>query len=631
MSADRKGARETGKEKKPGRKRMGAGKRLRLTLRGSRLLWKEAPGYMALQYVTPVLREAASYWEIFFTARLLDEILGARTLRGLILYAGLLLLGGHLLRHMSGLLESVVSQKSFIFWQQTQMIFARKVMELDYSLLEEEEVHMLYKRVERETYNDGKNLAPLQRTLPFIVGELASIGLAVAMVWEFVQVMSGHGILLAGFVCLTAGGIWISSLCMAGMERYWMECNNRISEDCLQRDGYVRYFERYERGKEIRIFRLGRMMIRKLMESYRVIDDALDWRLRKILPRQWIEAVAGESVNVVAWCVTAVAALQGRITLGGMTRYTSSLRRMSTSMGNLWADAVELWYNAEYLERFFTFLDMPSRMHDGCIPVEKRADMEYTVVFDHVSFRYPGSENYALRDVCIEFKAGEKMAVVGMNGSGKTTFIKLLCRLYDPTEGSIYLNGIDIRRYQYEEYLSLFSVVFQDFKLFSFGLGENIAVAQQYEEKEVLQAVRKAGLSEFVARQKNGLSAVLYKDFDKDGIEVSGGEAQKIALARAVCKGAPFVLLDEPTAALDPLAEYEIYSRFNDLVADRTTVFISHRMSSCRFCGDIAVFHEGRLIQRGSHEQLMRETGGKYFELWTAQAQYYSSSAAIGG
>lgn len=628
MSADKKRERKEEKGKRADRKRMHVGKRFRLTLRGSRLLWKEAPGYMALQYVTPVLRAVVGYWEIFFTARLLDEILGARTPRGLIFYAGFLLLGSHFLRYASGLLEGVISQKSFIFWQQTRMIFARKVMELDYSLLEDEDVHMLYKRVERETYNDGKNLAPLQKVMPMMAGELVSIGLSVAMVWEFLRAMSAYGIWMIGFVCLVVGGIWIFSLCGASINRYWIECNNKISEDCLQRDGYVRYFERYEKGKEIRIFRLGRMMIQKLMDSYRVIDAALDQRLRKVLPLQWIASIAREAVNVVVWCVTAVAALQGKITLGGMTQYTASLRRMAMYISYLWEDVIELWYNAEYLERFFTFLDMPSRMHGGCIPVEKRADMEHTVVFDHVSFRYPGSENYALRDVCIEFKPGEKMAVVGMNGSGKTTFIKLLCRLYDPTEGTIYLNGIDIRRYQYEEYLSLFSVVFQDFKLFSFELGENIAVDQQYEEEDVLQAVQKAGLCEFVEKQKNGLATVLYKDFDKEGVEMSGGEAQKIALARAVCKGAPFVLLDEPTAALDPLAEYEIYSRFNDLVADRTTVFISHRMSSCRFCGDIAVFHEGRLIQRGSHEQLMRETGGKYYELWTAQAKYYRNSSA---
>lgn len=231
----------------------------------------------------------------------------------------------------------------------------------------------------------------------------------------------------------------------------------------------------------------------------------------------------------------------------------------------------------------------------------------------------------------LEFRIGEKMAVVGMNGSGKSTFIKLLCRLYDPTEGTITMNGIDIRRYDYQEYMSLFSVVFQDFQLFSFTLGENVAVSEDYQEEAVRDALGKAGMEEFLENHGNSLSTVLYRDFDKDGVEVSGGEAQKIALARAVCKGAPFVLLDEPTAALDPRAEYEIYKRFNDLVADRTTVYISHRMSSCRFCGDIAVFHEGQVVQRGSHESLMQETNGKYYELWTAQAQYYQEGQGGAG
>ncbi len=185
------------------------------------------------------------------------------------------------------------------------------------------------------------------------------------------------------------------------------------------------------------------------------------------------------------------------------------------------------------------------------------------------------------------------------------------------------MNGIDIRRYDYQEYLSLFSMVFQDFKLFSFTLGENVAVAEDYAQEAVEEALCKAGMGEFLKAHEKHLSTVLYRDFDKDGVEVSGGEAQKIALARAVCKGAPFVLLDEPTAALDPLAEYEIYRRFNELVADRTTVYISHRMSSCRFCGDIAVFHQGRMVQRGNHESLMADQSGKYYELWTSQAQYY--------
>lgn len=320
----------------------------------------------------------------------------------------------------------------------------------------------------------------------------------------------------------------------------------------------------------------------------------------------------------------------GKISLGSMTQYTQSITEFVKNIRYFWGAMVKLWYNADYLERYFEFLDLESHMSSGCLPVEKRVDGDYKIAFNHVSFRYPGSERYALEDICMEFQVGEKLAVVGMNGSGKSTFIKLLCRLYDPTEGVITMNGIDIRRYNYQEYLELFSVVFQDFKLFSFGLGENVALSEVYSQEKVREALERSGLEEFLEGLEAGLSTTLYRDFDRSGLEVSGGEAQRIALARAVCKGAPFVLLDEPTAALDPLAEYEIYEKFNELVADRTTVYISHRMSSCRFCGDIAVFHKGHMVQRGSHDTLMQEPEGKYYELWTAQAQYYQKEECAG-
>lgn len=216
------------------------------------------------------------------------------------------------------------------------------------------------------------------------------------------------------------------------------------------------------------------------------------------------------------------------------------------------------------------------------------------------------------------------MAVVGENGSGKTTFIKLLCRLYDPTEGVILLNGIDIKKYDYDEYMSIFSVVFQDFKLFSFSLGQNVAANTNYDESRVIECLTKSGFSDRLAKMPKGLQTCLYKNFDEEGVEISGGEAQKIALARALYKNAPFIILDEPTAALDPISEYEIYSNFNRIVGNKTAIYISHRLSSCRFCNDIAVFSNGSLIQRGSHDMLIQDENGKYHELWNAQAQYYT-------
>jgi ATP-binding cassette subfamily B protein len=287
--------------------------------------------------------------------------------------------------------------------------------------------------------------------------------------------------------------------------------------------------------------------------------------------------------------------------------------------------------NNEAMQVYFDYINIPAQMYQGILPVKKQAmcdhcDNDYEIEFCNVSFKYPSSYTYALRNVSMKFKIGERLAVVGMNCSGKTTFIKLLCRLYDPTEGEILLNGIDIKKYNYGEYMSIFSVVFQDFKLFSFSLGQNIAAAVDYDKERVEACLKKAGFGGRLAEMPDGTDTCLYKDFDDKGVEISGGEAQKIAIARALYKDAPFIVLDEPTAALDPIAEYEIYSKFNEIVGNKTAIFISHRLSSCRFCDDIAVFHEGQLIQRGSHDEIVSDESGKYYELWHAQAQYYAET-----
>jgi len=589
---------------------------------------KESGAYITVLILQRILDICSPYWNIWFSAKLLDEVLGSRSPERLAVYV-VAMLGGNLVLYMVRVfLSTLVWQSEEELGRMQNLIFARKLLEMDYSLLEEEKIHTLHRQVMWDTFNERRNLERMCRSLPSLFGHIAGVTLSVAMVWEFLAQTRDYGVWMVLFVLLAALGIWVSAKCEAVDQRIWIECNQSISENIVRREGYLSYFGQYERGKEIRIYQIGKLMIDRLMATHHINDRALDKCTRDRMPYSVASEFAEEATVALTYCLTGLAALMGRITLGGMTQYTQSISNLIQNLRMGWARAVDLWFNAEYLERYFAFLDTPSLMKKGCLPVEKRVDREYKIVFDHVSFRYPGSEKYALKDINLEFRIGEKMAVVGMNGSGKSTFIKLLCRLYDPTEGTISMNGIDIRRYDYQEYQSLFSVVFQDFQLFSFSLGENVAVAEEYQEKEVREALEKAGLDEFLEKQEKGLQTVLYRDFDEDGVEVSGGEAQKIALARAVCKGAPFVLLDEPTAALDPLAEYEIYKRFNELVADRTTVYISHRMSSCRFCGDIAVFHEGRMVQRGSHESLMEERDGKYYELWTAQAQYYQKEEA---
>ena len=326
----------------------------------------------------------------------------------------------------------------------------------------------------------------------------------------------------------------------------------------------------------------------------------------------------------IIYLFVCVKAWAGAFPIGSATQYIGAITGVFMGLNGLIVAFENVRANGVFLSNTFEYLDIPNSMYQGSLTTEKRSDRQYEVEFRNVSFKYPGSEAYALKNVNIKFKVGSRLAVVGMNGSGKTTFIKLLCRLYDPTEGEILLNGIDIRKYRYDDYRDIFSIVFQDFQLFAMPLGENVAVSASYDREDVADCLEKAGFSERLSTMPKGLDTVLYKTLDKDGVEVSGGEAQKIAIARAIYKNAPFIILDEPTAALDPVAEAEIYEKFNDIAGDKTAIYISHRLSSCRFCDEILVFDHGQIVQSGSHEELVHQEAGKYYALWNAQAQYYA-------
>jgi ATP-binding cassette subfamily B protein len=324
-----------------------------------------------------------------------------------------------------------------------------------------------------------------------------------------------------------------------------------------------------------------------------------------------------------SYLIVSLVALGGMVSVGNVVRFAGCLKNLIAAVLGLINDTRCFALRAQKHLSTFELLDLSNEMYDGKLPVEKRSDNQYQIEFRDVSFRYPGSEQYALKHFSMKLTIGEKLAIVGMNGSGKTTMIKLLCRLYDPDEGEILLNGVDIRKFKQEEYSRLFSVVFQDYVLFPFTVAENVAVSVDYDSELVTECLDGAGFGERLSGLDQGIGTYLRKDFDDSGVEMSGGEEQKLAIARAVYKDAPFILLDEPTAALDPLSEYEVYTNFDKIIGTKTAIYISHRLSSCRFCEKIAVFHEGELVQMGRHEELVQDKNGKYYEMWRAQAQYY--------
>ena len=582
--------------------------------------------------LSAVARACIPFINIWFGAQILNELVGARDQNRLILLVSLTIglnLVGQAVNHALTRWSTYCRENN---WGLIHKIYSDKLLEMDYVDAGNPNIQQTYSSIREHHNGMGFGFNRIISHLDGIIEGLMRIILSVAFAFTLFTTRIPEG---SPFAYLDSPWAVVVVLLLLGMSMFvaplmamiggkvWA----RASDDNNFANRFYRYYHNVlsnDKGKDIRIYRQQSMIIRG-------IRDGLPWeRFRGYASYfgkfQALSMLITHISNGLIYLFVAMKAFAGAFGVGSIVQYVGAITQFGGGFFQVLVSVGELVNNNPYLEKIYDFMDTPNKMYQGSLPVEKRDDNDFDIEFKNVSFKYPGSENYALKNVSLKLKIGQRLAVVGMNGSGKTTMIKLLCRLYDPTEGVITLNGIDIRKYNYAEYMNIFGVVFQDFELLPFTLGQNVAASVNYDAERVHKTLRDSGFDERLSTMPKGLDTYLYKNFEEDGVEVSGGEAQKIALARALYKNTPFIILDEPTAALDPIAEYEIYTKFNDIVGDKTAVYISHRLSSCRFCDDIAVFHEGELIQRGSHEQLLDDAAGKYHELWNAQAQYYAAA-----
>ena len=378
-------------------------------------------------------------------------------------------------------------------------------------------------------------------------------------------------------------------------------------------------------GKDIRLYDSADMMKEKgSVESEKMVGV---WAgtARKQRKNSWGMDVINSFRDGISYFYIGYLAIKGVLTLGDFSMCISAASTLYWSLFHIVQGAQEITKRCNYAADFLKFLDYPAAMPKG---TKETKVGNHVIEFCHVSFKYPRSENFILRDINLTIHSGEHLSIVGLNGAGKTTLIKLLCRLYDVTEGEIKIDGINIKEYSDEAYRKLFAVVFQDFKLFAFSLKENIVLGKQEDEAKVEEVLRLSGLYEDAMKLEHGLDTTLYKSFDEQGTELSGGQQQKVVISRALYHNAPIVILDEPTAALDPMAEYEIYKKFDSLVGGKTAIYISHRLSSCKFCDHIAVFAEDTIKEYGTHESLVNKKDGIYAEMFAAQAQYYVENTA---
>lgn len=595
----------------------------RVLKRAARFTFTVSKKYTLLLILSAFLTNIVGYIPIYFSAKVIDALIARASIETVVLYVMLTVGFVFVINFLNAYVTAEKEVANNEVWRQEDWLFSEKAMQLAYESIEDPAVTQLRYRVRRESQT-GQNLYFLFYHLEQLSGQLTRILASLALTVSFFTLDA----ISINIKLAVVAGLVVSLL----IQSYATQKTNELNRDYMAAsvemnivaEHFYDYIERYAAGKDIRLYNMADFLGDAYMEN-----DRKYWEgnlINSYKKSAWMLPITVLS-NVFKFGIYGVliyAALQGGITIGSIAKYVTCLMLLSETLTQAARTLQMAFDNNHYLARYFSYFDIPNNMYQGSLTVEKRDDNEYFVEFRNVSFKYPNTDVYALKNINLKFKVGEKLAIVGMNGSGKTTFIKLLCRLYDPTEGEILLNGVNIQKYDYDEYMSVFSVVFQDFTLFSFKLGEVVASSKQFDPVRVAECLRKANFGDRLKTLPEGVDTYLYKAYDQSGIEISGGEAQKIALARAFYKDSPFILLDEPTAALDPVSEYEVYSNFNAIAGEKTTVYISHRLASCRFCDQILVFDQGSIVQKGSHEQLLADRGGKYLELWQAQAQYYT-------
>lgn len=566
---------------------------------------------------------------IWFTSKIIDLLDGGAGMKDLALYIGLAVGINAVLFFINYFLGDMQFVYRSLMYNKELRRISSRLFSVEYQRLENSEFkELMHKHSEAQdrVFSSFVQLTWMMRD--FISGAFTLI-ISIVIIFPLFKIgfkTTGNSFFERPVFLLTIfGAIAVMAVVIlivaVRMNKAWFKASDEYSR--LDRIFYyfLNMFSDYNTGKEIRIYKEQNLIEhtatdRLLTDGERILKKAS----MNTAKQSSFVAVLGALVGFGIYLFIGVKGLYGLFGIGSLVLYCGAFMQI---IGGIMKMAVTFGKTAEMVplvNYYFKIVNTEDEMTYG----EKELDLSgsFEIEFKNVFFKYPGAESYALQNVNLKIKNGRHLAVVGRNGSGKTTFIKLMCRLYDVTDGEILINGVNIKDYTRDSIVKLYSVVFQDFKIFSVSLKDNVCANADFNSHRLYACLENANIRDRAERLPNKENTYLYKDLDKSGVEISGGEAQKLALARALYKDAPIVVLDEPTAALDPIAENEIYSRFNTFVQNKTAIYISHRLSSCAFCDEIAVFDKSRLVESGTHQELLAAEG-KYARLWNAQAKYY--------
>ena len=385
----------------------------------------------------------------------------------------------------------------------------------------------------------------------------------------------------------------------------------------------IQYFmgigSNYSYIKEMKLFSMNNNVVNEYVNLQKEMYKGVNKTRRLSLFGYTISHISQAILNIVIYLYLGYRVLVNKnLSIAEFSVFLAAVVNFNGSIQRIFTSHLQINNNGQYLKDYFEFMKINNIEEDESVKQDLIVRKYNIIEFKNVSYRYPNQENYAIKNLSLKFNTGEKLSIVGENGSGKTTLVMLLMRMIDPTEGEILFNGINIKNLKIDEYRKLFSTVFQDFKLFAFTIKENVSALSSERREDIDKKVNKAlysiGLGEKINSLPKGIYTYIEQIYDKEGILLSGGESQRIAIARALYKDSQIFILDEPTAALDPRVEYEIYSKFEEFTQNKTILYITHRLASTKFCNKIVVLKKGEVIELGTHNELMKMNGKKLKE-----------------
>lgn len=582
-----------------------------------KLAWSVSPMYILTLVFKSLMGGAKMILNVVLPKLLIDEILGAKRPEMLIFFGGFIALNNVLMKLIENALERYMNVQSSYVNNTMQEKMGEKIMNIEYSYLEDP----YYLDLKERACFAISNQSTISQVINYVSQTLTSVFTLVGLLTIMLTLGPVLIILMVAATLLSLLAYSFSTKKITGLMQQIIPINRRYNY-------YFNLGMDVQAQKEIRLYDLEPVITDTVLKENRNSCDLYTNAMKSLGKSMGLMQVIAVCAAALSYLYVGIRTFSDRfgkmLSIGSLTMYVTSAINFSSSMQAMGQQMVMMFQTLSYLDPYLEFMNIEEEVRET--GKEKFEGPINTVEFRNVTFTYPKADKPTLKDISFSVNRGQKISIVGLNGAGKSTLVKLICRMYKVDSGEILVNGKNIYDYDYRTYMNTISAVFQDYKLFNFTIAENVSCKETNtpeDEEKILRLIDEVGMKDKIAELKNGINSRFGKEYDEEGIEMSGGQSQKIAIARALYKPAEMVILDEPASALDPIAEAEIYEKFNLLVEDKTAIYISHRMSSSIFCDKILIIDGGTVADFDTHENLMKKTDSLYYKLFMAQAENY--------